>query len=49
MDYAEAFRELWPPSAVVPSVSGDEWTCLLFTGGYAKWGCVNPHFYFHSP
>jgi hypothetical protein len=49
MDYAEALRELWPPSVAVPSVPEDEKICLPFTGGYAKWGCVTPHFYFHSP
>jgi hypothetical protein len=46
LDYAEALRELWPPSVVVPSVAGGEGIRLPFTGGDATWGCVNPHFLF---
>jgi hypothetical protein len=44
LDYAEALRELWPPSVVVPDVAGSEQIRFPFAGGYASWGCATPIF-----
>jgi hypothetical protein len=44
LEYAEALRELWPPSVTVPSVAGSEQIRFPFAGGYATWGCATPIF-----